>query len=170
MPQHTISTVPFRVRPLCQKERPLLKTFLYEAIFVPPGVKAPDRNVVKLPELKTYIENFGTRLGDVAFAADQNGQVIAIAWCRVLPQYAWVEAPIPMLALSVLPPFRGQRIGTALLAALLRRLQQSGYAGLALSVQRANPAVRLYERAGFKTLCEQGDEKIMLYKFEGGKR
>ena len=40
----------------------LLKDFLYEAIYVPEGVKPP--------ELKLYIEGFGTRRGDNCLVAD----------------------------------------------------------------------------------------------------
>ncbi len=41
------------------EEYPLLAEFLYQAIHVTPGTPAPDRSVVKLPELRRYIEEFG---------------------------------------------------------------------------------------------------------------
>ena len=52
--------MPYTIRPLKPDETPLLRDFLYEAIFIPEGVEAPAREVIDLPELKIYIENFGT--------------------------------------------------------------------------------------------------------------
>ena len=72
---------------------------------------------------------------------------------------------MPVLALSVLPPYRGQGIGTALLQALLQQVRQNGYRGMVLSVQRANPAVRLYQRMNFEIVAEKGEEWLMRHAF-----
>lgn len=50
----------FQIRTLQVDETPLLKDFLYEAIFLPEGVKPPDKSIVEKPELKVYTENIGT--------------------------------------------------------------------------------------------------------------
>lgn len=47
------------IRPLQAGEHHLLRNFLYEAIYIPEGVEPPSKDVVELPELKVYIENFG---------------------------------------------------------------------------------------------------------------
>lgn len=49
----------FIIRPLQANESCLLRDFLYEAIFLPPGVVPPPREVLDLPELKIYIKDFG---------------------------------------------------------------------------------------------------------------
>ena len=54
-------TIDYKIRPLCQDESSLLKDFLYEAIFIPKGIEAPSREVINAPELKIYIEDFGTK-------------------------------------------------------------------------------------------------------------
>lgn len=46
--------------------------------------------------------------------------------------------------------------------AMLDRLHLAGYAQASLSVQKANPAVHLYERLGFKTVRETDEEYVMV--------
>ena len=50
-------------RELKENETELLRTFLYEAIFIPEGVKPPPKDIVDKPELKLYFEDFGTKKG-----------------------------------------------------------------------------------------------------------
>lgn len=118
-----------------------------------------------MPELKAYIAGFDSCRGDFAFVAEKSGELIGAAWCRLFPEYDWLGPDIPVLALAVLAPYRGQGIGTALLHALLNHLHQNGYHGLALSVQRRNPAVRLYLRMKFKLVAEKGDEWVICHSF-----
>lgn len=49
------------IRHLQGSENHLLREFLYEAIYIPEGVIPPSKEVVDLPELKLYIENFGKK-------------------------------------------------------------------------------------------------------------
>ena len=46
-------------RELKPDEYDLLKTFLYEAIFIPEGETPPERSIIELPELAMYYEDFG---------------------------------------------------------------------------------------------------------------
>ena len=71
---------------------------------------------------------------------------------------------IPSLAISLLPGYRGRGIGTQLLDSLLSLLWQKGFARASLSVQKENPARRLYERAGFRVVVEKGPEDVMLWE------
>ena len=75
--------------------------------------------------------------------------------------YGHIDDDTPSLAIAVLEGFRGQGIGTALLEALLSSLKKKGFAAASLSVQKANPAVHLYDRLGFGTVREEADEQIM---------
>lgn len=62
----------------------------------------------------------------------------------------------------LLPEYRGRGIGTALMKSMLERLRQRGYRQASLAVQKRNYAVRMYERAGFRTAWENGQEYIMI--------
>ena len=57
-------------------EKDILRDFLYEAIFIPEGVKPPDRSIIEQPELRIYYEDFGTGRADHCIVADDNGKVI----------------------------------------------------------------------------------------------
>lgn len=50
---------------------------------------------------------------------------------------------------------------------LLDYLRTLGHRRASLSVQKANPALRLYRRAGFVDYREEGDELIMIKDLAG---
>ena len=152
------------IRPLSPAEYPLLHNFLYEAIFVPPGMRPPSRQVLEQPELKIYTENFGTRKGDQALAAGQRGNIVGVCWCREMQDFGHWQEGIPSLAIAVYKPYRARGIGTALLKAMQQKARAGGYAGLSLSVQKINPAVRLYKRVGFQIVSEKNEDYIMLWR------
>ena len=70
------------IREIREEEFALLKDFLYEAIFVPEGAEPPGREVIDLPELRLYIEDFGSRKGDHCLVADFGGEDTDRHRCR----------------------------------------------------------------------------------------
>ena len=64
------------IRMMMDTEYPVLKDFLYEAIFVPEGEKAPERSILDQPELQVYISGFGRDESDCAVAALADGKII----------------------------------------------------------------------------------------------
>lgn len=51
----------------------------------------------------------------------------------------------------ILKDYRGQGFSKELMKAAIEHFQQEGYAEVRLSAKAENPAVRIYENAGFKT-------------------
>ena len=153
--------------PIIRKIRPeeygLLREFLYQAIYLPEGVEPPPRSVVDLPELQVYVTNFGTRPGDHCLVAEVKGKVVGAAWCRIMEDYGHIDNSTPSLAISLLPAYRGRGIGTRLLKKLLLLLRENGYLRAFLSVQKENPALRLYQQIGCKVVEENGTEYLMLW-------
>ena len=149
-------------RELRSDEYDLLKNFLYEAIFIPEGETPPERSIIELPELALYYEDFGKGTADYCIIADDDGLVAGAAWTRIMDDYGHVDDETPSPAMSVLKDHRGQGIGTHLLRELISLLSEKGYKRLSLSVQKANYAVRMYDRAGFRTVLENDDEYIMV--------
>ena len=149
-------------RELRPDEYYLLKDFLYEAIYIPEGETPPDRSIITLPELALYYEGFGKGAADYCVAADDDGLVVGAAWTRIVDDYGHIDDETPSLAMSVLKDHRGQGIGTRLLQELIALLREKKYEKISLSVQKANYAVRMYERAGFSTILDNGDEYIMV--------
>jgi GNAT superfamily N-acetyltransferase len=159
-----------RFRRIKPEEYPVLTTFLYEAIYVPEGMEPPPLSIVSNPEVSFYIKDFG-RAGDICLVCEAHKQIVGAAWSRILDGegergYGNIGAGIPELAISVLPGYRGRGIGLGLLQRLHIALGAEGYDRISLSVQKANPAFRLYERAGYRVLREQEDDYIMVW--EGG--
>ena len=151
------------IREIRPEEYDLLREFLYQAIYLPEGVEPPLRSVVNLPELQIYIADFGTRPGDHCLIAEVEKKVIGAAWCRIMEDYGHIDSSTPSLAISLLPEYRGQGTGTQLLNGLLLLLRENGYQRASLSVQKENPALRLYQRTGFRILAETGTEYLMLW-------
>ena len=139
-----------------------LKKFLYQAIFIPEGVTPPEWSIVDQPELQVYIENFGEKPDDHCLAAEVDGKIVGAVWVRIMNDYGHIDDKTPSLAISLLPEYRGQGIGTELMKRMLSLLRESGYPGVSLSVQKANYAVKLYRSLGFEVVRENDEEYIML--------
>lgn len=152
------------IREMKKDEYALLEDFLYEAIFIPDGVKPPPRSVIDSPELQVYIAGFGSSEHDRAVVAEIGGAIAGAAWVRIMDDYGHVDNDTPSLAISVYPEYRGMGIGTKLLERLLISLKECGYLKVSLSVQRENYAVKMYKKAGFRILAETEEEYIMEVK------
>lgn len=150
------------IRRLKIEEAAVLKDFLYEAIFIPEGVEPPARDIVELPELRIYYEDFGSGRADYAIVADDNGKIAGAVWVRIMNDYGHIDEETPSFAISLYKEYRGMGIGTKLMYAMLDFLREEGFARASLAVQKANYAVRMYEKVGFKTVDENDEEFIMV--------
>ena len=150
------------LREIKENEYDLLQDFLYEAIFIPEGVEPPAKEIIRLPELKLYYEGFGKGKADHCIVADDDGRVIGAVWTRIMNDYGHVDDDTPSFAISMYKEYRGRGIGTRLMEQMLELLKEKGYKKASLAVQKANYAVRMYEKAGFKTVDENDEEYIMV--------
>lgn len=135
---------------------------MYEAIFVPEGLSAPPKTIINQPELQIYISDFGKRKDDIGLVAEVDKKVVGAIWVRIMNDYGHIDNDTPSLAMSLYKDYRGFGIGTALMKEMLRILKGKGYKQVSLSVQKANYAVKMYQKAGFKIVHENGGEYIML--------
>lgn len=156
------------IRPIRDGEIHLLKDFLYEAIFVPEGVAAPPKDVIDIPQLRVYIEDFGQRKDDCCLVAEYEGKVTGAVWTRIMNDYGHVDDNTPSLSVSLYPGYRHRGIGTLLMKEMIAWLGSKGYAQVSLSVQKANYAVGLYKRLGFVTVRETEEEYVMVKRLCGG--
>lgn len=153
----------YNIRKIEADEYALLNDFLYEAIFVPEGVEAPPKSIIDEPELQVYVADFGIRDDDICFVAEVNDKVVGAVWVRVMEDYGHVEEGVPSFAISLYKEYRGNGIGTALMHKMLGELKQCGYKKASLAVQKANYAVRMYQKVGFKIVDENVEEYIMVH-------
>ena len=148
-------------RPLTATNLPILEEFLYLAIFLPPGAAALPWDIIYKPEIYVYAEGFGG-LDDCGVLAERGGQPLGAAWARIIPAFGHINDETPELAIAVLPQERGRGLGTALLAALFETLRARGVRQTSLSVQKENPAARLYRRVGYEIVGENEEDYIMV--------
>lgn len=149
------------IRMLQESDYPLMRDFLYEDIFVPEGEAPPPRSILDLPELRIYYEGYGTQPGDIGCVVEYEGEVVGMAWTRIIDDYGHIADDIPSLSVSLLEGYRGRGLGTRLLEVLFVKLKQAGFHKISLSVQRANAALRLYERLGFTVHHANPDDLVM---------
>ncbi len=146
-----------------------LAEMLYEAVnWFDDGAeeRPPLDDVVAQPENARYITGWG-RSGDVALCAlDRRDEPVGAAWYRRFtaaePGYGYVADDVPELSIAVYPEFRGQRVGSLLLGALLARARRDGERAISLSVNTQNRAKRLYARYGFEVVTKQADTLTMV--------
>ena len=150
------------VKEVSQGDFSFLESFLYDALFLPFGTDPPRRDVIYKSEIYIYIDGFGSKAGDVCVVAERDGKLVGAAWTRIIPAYGHVDDDTPELAMSVLAGYRKQGIGTALLLRLFKVLKERGYKQTSLSVQKKNPATRLYKRVGYEVSRENNEDLIMV--------
>ena len=151
-----------KFRELKEDEISLLKDFLYEAIFIPEGVEVPDRSIIEQPELTLYYDNFRKGQADNCIVAEVDGKVVGAVWTRIMNDYGHVDDKTPSFAISLYKEYRNKGIGTKMMRQMLESLKSQGYERASLAVQKANYAVKMYEKVGFHTIDENDEEYIMV--------
>lgn len=151
----------FQIREMMPREYPLLRDFLYEAIFQRDENNLLPRNVVDNPELRIYIEDFGQKPQDFALCAEVDSQVVGAVWVRDIPAYGHVADGVPEFAISVLKSHRGKGIGSRMMMEMLKHLRAVGCPRASLAVQKDNYALRMYQKCGFQIIGENEEEYIM---------
>lgn len=73
------------------------------------------------------------------------------------------QREIRIVDITLLPPFRGAGIGSRLLQALQERARTDGKP-LSIHVEKTNPALRLYQRLGFKQREDKGVYLLMDWR------
>ena len=153
----------YTIRKMTVPEYPLLSDFLYEAIFIPNGIKPPPRDIIASPELQIYIERFGTSKDDFALVAEIEKKIVGAVWVRIMNGYGHIDDETPSLAISLHKEYRGKGLGTNMMKEMLSLLKTHGYKRVSLSVQKANYAAEMYRKIGFKIVSENKEEWIMTY-------
>ncbi len=156
------------IREIEKNEIDRLEDMLYEAVYQPDKNNTIPREVIKVPRVYAYIDDFGKYNDDYCFVADLNGRIIGAVWVRIITGkikgYGNVDNQTPEFAISLFEEYRNQGIGTKLMNKMINHLQKSGYKHTSLSVQKENYAVKLYRKVGFEIIDENDEDYIMLLK------
>lgn len=146
----------FVIRPLTAADEPLLWEMLYQAVQGAAEATPPPREIVQRPEYARYVEGWG-REGDRGYVAHDKKDQAALG-------AVWLRPPnetnaIPELAFTVQSGHRKRGIGAALLTHWVRANPEQD--AVSLKVRPNSPAVRLYERFGFK-VAEESDISVLM--------
>jgi ribosomal protein S18 acetylase RimI-like enzyme len=159
----------YNIREIKETELNILETMLYEAIYQPVGSELLPREVIKVPEISVYIDDFLKKKDDYCLVAEVEGIIIGAVWVRILAGeikgYGNIDDRTPEFAISLIKEYRNQGIGTALMKKMIEYLKENRYKQASLSVAKDNYAVRLYKNLGFKIIAENKEEYVMLLKF-----
>ena len=90
----------YTIREMTATEYPLLNEFLYEAIFIPDGIKPPPKNIIASPELQIYVDRFGTSKADFALVAEVEEKIVGAVWVRIMHDYGHIDDETPSFAIS----------------------------------------------------------------------
>jgi ribosomal protein S18 acetylase RimI-like enzyme len=104
-----------------------------------------------------YVSGWG-RPGDASVIAIEGHFPVGAAWYRLFksadPGYGFIDEQTPELSIAVVPGRRGHGLGAELLEGLLQQAREDGFRALSLSVEPDNPALKLYEKLGFRKVGE----------------
>lgn len=157
------------IREMKKEEFLILEDMLYEAIFQEEGQVPLPRNIIEVPMIKVYIEDFG-KADDECLVAVVGEEIIGAVWTRILAGevkgYGNIDPFTPEFAIAVKKAYQKQGIGTALMREMLKLLKERGYEKTSLSVDKKNYAVRMYEAVGFEIIHENKDDYLMVCRLK----
>jgi ribosomal protein S18 acetylase RimI-like enzyme len=100
-----------------------------------------------------YAEHYKGLTADVILVdGDPAGRLLVARWSE----------EIRIVDISLLPGFRGRGVGTGLLRELIDEARDAGKR-LSIHVEVQNPAMRLYERLGFRPAGDAGVYLLMAF-------
>jgi GNAT superfamily N-acetyltransferase len=149
------------LRPVSPADLTFLAEMMLLAAF-PPG-PLPE-GASQMPHVTRWLEGWGCP-GDVGVIAWHDRERLGAAWCRVLADVLARDSegrPLPELVIAVAPDHQARGVGTHLLEGLARAASDVGHTAVSLTVNARNPALRLYERAGFQIVRRDSDRLTMV--------
>jgi ribosomal protein S18 acetylase RimI-like enzyme len=159
-------TVDVVLRALRADEVEPVRWALFEAVGWDPERELPPFELtIEHPELARYHRAWG-RAGDLGVVAERGDEVVGVALARLFTEddhgHGYVDDETPELAVAVADGARGNGLGTRLLNELAAEARSAGIRRLSLSVDSENPALRLYERLGYRELARDEDGVRMV--------
>lgn len=158
-------------RPLIAADQDALWHWLHVALWDPPPAGLRPIEVLQHPGVRIYAEDWG-RPGDVGVVAQVDGVDAGACWMRLLPTgvgLGFVDDATPQLGIALAPPFQHRGFGQPMMQAALNAAGVAGYRQVSLTVHPENPARRMYERCGFRTIDFRNSYHLMLLQLSDGR-
>jgi GNAT superfamily N-acetyltransferase len=118
------------------------------------------------PDLIHYVAGWPKDSDIGVIAEDSDSRPVGAVWLRYFPEddpgYGYVRADVPELSIGVLDVWRRRGVGRALVRSVASRAGRRGDTMLSLSVERANPAAKLYLSEGWRVVANGRDSDTMV--------
>ncbi|MDR2914602.1 MAG: GNAT family N-acetyltransferase [Tannerella sp.] len=154
------------IRKILPEEYNLMEDIMYEAIYHPDPKNPYPKNVIYLPQVRVYWDNWGKGKNDHCLMAVVDDKIAGAVWIRTfqgeIKGCGYIDAQTPEIAIALFEEYRGKGIGTQMMEQMIVLMKSEGYHQVSLSITKGNPAIRLYERLGFQTIDENDEDYIML--------
>lgn len=155
-------TLTFRALSVTDQDK--LWHWLHVALWDPPPAGLRPIEILQNPGVRIYAEDWGQPT-DVGIVAQVNGVDAGACWMRLLPTgvgLGFVDARTPQLGIALEPPFQHRGFGQPLMQRALDAARAAGYSQVSLTVHPENPARRMYERCGFRTIDYRNTYHLMV--------
>jgi ribosomal protein S18 acetylase RimI-like enzyme len=153
-----------RFRRLLADDQDKLWHWLHVALWDPPPAGLRPIEVLQLPGVRIYAEDWG-RPADVGVVAQVDGVDAGACWVRLLPLgvgLASIDDETPQLGVALEPEFQHRGYGGRMMIECLDAARLAGYRNISLTVHPENPAQRLYERCGFRKVGLRNGFQLMV--------
>jgi len=154
------------IRGMRPSDFPLMEDFMYEAIYHPNPANPYPKKVIYYPQVRVYWDNWGAGKDDHCLLASVNEKPVGAVWIRTfqgeLKGCGYIDEQTPEIAIALFKEYRNQGIGTEMMKQMIAFMKTEHYRQVSLSVTKGNPAIRLYERLGFRATDENDEDYIML--------
>jgi len=151
-------------RSLVPADQQRLWNWLHVALWDPPPAGLRPIEILQNPGVRIYAEDWG-RPSDVGVVAQVDGVDAGACWMRVVPGkagLAYVDDETPQLGIALDAPFQHRGFGEPMMKAALDAARNKGFGQVALTVHPDNPAIRVYERCGFRKIGLRNNYHHML--------
>ena len=163
-----MSANPLSFRPLEPADQDKLWHWLHVALWDPPPAGLRPIEVLQNSGVRIYAEAWGQPT-DVGVVAQVDGVDAGACWMRQLPAgvgLGSIDDATPQLGIALAPPFQHKGYGQPLMQHALIAAREAGYKQVSLTVHPENPARRMYERSGFRTIDFRNSYHLMLAKLD----
>ncbi|GAA4376736.1 GNAT family N-acetyltransferase [Agromyces bauzanensis] len=156
----------FAIRPALPADGSFLADMVVEAANWRAGSTRPRPAVLADPIFRGHIAGWQRPADRGVVALDGEGRPVGAAWYRLFafdePARGFVATGVPELIIGVLPLWRAQGVGRALLQSLTDAARSAGFARIALSVEHDNFARALYRSEGFTIVATAQGRDTMV--------
>lgn len=154
------------IREMLPSEYFLMEDIMYEAVYHPdPGNPYP-KEIIYYPAVRVYWDNWGEEKEDWCLVSVVDNKIAGAVWIRTfqgkLKGCGYIDEQTPEIVIALFAAYRNKGIGTQMMNQMIAWMKSEGYAQVSLSITKGNPAIRLYERLGFRTVDENEEDYIML--------